>query len=55
MTNDLIRILSDLKALIDYWNAGGLIGENELIDQLKKLNERLTEELEKKEGPMVNV
>jgi len=53
MTTELIRILSDFKSLIDYWNASRLMSENELVDQLKILNERLREELERKDVPEI--
>ena len=47
MTSELIRTLSDFKALIDYWNAGSLMKEKELIAHLEELNKRLASELGK--------
>ena len=53
MTNDLIRILSDIRELIDAWCKQRLMNENEFMDELKELNKKLVEELEKEEPPAV--
>lgn len=47
MTNELVKIVSDLKELFDSWTARKILNEEEFITELKKLNEALTEELKK--------
>ncbi len=53
MTDQLIMILSELKQLFQDWEKQLIPTEQELIDGLKKLNERLTEELPKQKIPAV--
>lgn len=47
MTNELIKILSDLKELIDDRNAGKIPGEDEFLTGIRQANAELTEELKK--------
>lgn len=45
MTNELIKLLSDLDELIKSWNDKKIANEEELRTELKPLNDKLTEEL----------
>ena len=53
MTNELIKILSDFVTAIDDYKASVIPFEAELVDMLKKLNQRLGIELEKQELPEI--
>ena len=46
MTVNLIHVLSDMKSLIEYWNGNGFITEEEMVAQLKRLNEQLKKALD---------
>lgn len=47
MTNELIIILSDFVQLMKDWESKLIPTEQELFDRVKKINEKLTEELPK--------
>lgn len=47
MTNELVKIVSDLKELFDAWNSRAISNEEEFVTGLKKLSAAMTEELKK--------
>ena len=47
MAPELKQILDNFKSTIENWNNGVVKGEEEFRTNLKKLNDRLTEELKK--------
>ena len=53
MTENLKSILDCFKAEIENWNNGNVANEEVFIDGIKKTNEELTKELEKKEEKKV--
>lgn len=53
MNTELIRILTDIKMLIEDWNARVIPTEQEFLDTLWKLKERLVLEMKDQKEPKV--
>ena len=50
MTTELIRVLSDLTTWVKDWNLRVVPTEEEFVDKLKELSNRLAEELPKQKN-----
>lgn len=54
MTDQLIMILSEFTQLMKDWESRLIPSERNLYPELKKINEKLTEELPKQKIPEIN-